>query len=69
MTLKKGTDNAAKRCGNKFESVRTAGPERTVYGLIVDEEDGTAGFNKVIRTVSRADHMKTTGKIPTPCAA
>ncbi|SDO52667.1 Septum formation [Streptomyces sp. cf386] len=66
MSHKNGSDNATELCGNKFESVWAPGPERTVYGWIVDEEDWEQGFNKVVCTVSRSDAKKTTGKIPAP---
>lgn len=68
MSHKKGSDNATKLCGNKFESIWAPGPERAVYGWIADEEDWEQGFNKVVCTVSQADDKKTTGKIPAPGA-
>ncbi|WP_209442766.1 septum formation family protein, partial [Streptomyces resistomycificus] len=68
MTYKKGTDNATKLCGNKFESVWAPGQERTVFGWVADEDDWSEGFNKVVCTVGRADNQKTTGKIPAPGA-
>ncbi len=68
MTYKKGTDNASKLCGNKFESAWAPGPERTVYGWVADQDDWDEGFNKIVCTVSRADNKKTTGKIPAPGA-
>ncbi|WP_406494416.1 protein kinase domain-containing protein [Streptomyces sp. NBC_01604] len=68
MTYKKGTDNATKLCGNKFESTWAPGQDRTVYGWVADQDDWEEGFNKVVCTVSRADNKKTTGKIPAPGA-
>ncbi|MFD3498829.1 protein kinase [Streptomyces sp. NPDC058678] len=68
MTYKKGTDNASKLCGNKFESTWAPGPERTVYGWVADQDDWDEGFNKIVCTLSRADNKKTTGKIPVPGA-
>jgi hypothetical protein len=68
MTYKKGTDNATKLCGNKFEPTWAPGQERTVYGWVADQDDWDAGFNKIVCTVSRADNKKTTGKIPAPGA-
>ncbi|MEU6259258.1 protein kinase [Streptomyces sp. NPDC047043] len=66
MTYKKGTDNATKLCGNKFESTWAPGSQRVVYGWVADENDWDAGFTKVVCTVSRTDNQKTTGKIPVP---
>ncbi|MFF4259528.1 protein kinase [Streptomyces sp. NPDC001663] len=66
MSYKKGTDNATKLCGNKFESTWAPGSQRVVYGWVADENDWDAGFTKVVCTVSRTDNQKTTGKIPVP---
>ena len=68
MSYKKGTDNATKLCGNRFESTWAPGQERVVYGWVADEDDWDQGFDKVVCTVSRADNQKTTGKIPPPGA-
>nr|WP_324612195.1 septum formation family protein [Streptomyces sp. MMG1533] len=68
MIYKKGTDNASKLCGNKFESTWAPGQERAVYGWVADQDDWDEGFNKIVCTVSRADNKKTTGKIPAPGA-
>ncbi|MEV0172627.1 protein kinase [Streptomyces sp. NPDC050803] len=66
MSYEKGSDNATKLCGNKFESTWAPGEERTVYGWVADSEDWDEGFTKVVCTVSRSDNKKTTGKIPAP---
>ncbi|WP_406443470.1 protein kinase [Streptomyces sp. NBC_01613] len=66
MSYKKGTDNATKLCGNKFESTWAPGSERVVYGWVADQDDWDRGFSKVVCTVSRSDGKKTTGKIPVP---
>ncbi|MEU6352925.1 protein kinase [Streptomyces sp. NPDC047072] len=68
MSFKKGTDNATKLCGNKFESTWAPGQERVVYGWIAGEDDWKKGFTKVVCTVSRTDNEKTTGRIPAPGA-
>jgi hypothetical protein len=68
MSYKKGTDNATKLCGNKFEPVWAPGRGRTVYGWVADEDDWKQGFTKVVCTVSRPDNKKTTGKISAPGA-
>ncbi|MGW0335621.1 protein kinase domain-containing protein [Streptomyces sp. NPDC003011] len=68
MSYKKGTDNATKLCGNRFEPTWAPGRERTVYGWVADDDDWKQGFTKVVCTVSRADNAKTTGKIPVPGA-
>lgn len=69
MTYKKGTDNATKLCGNKFESTWASGQERLVYGWVADEDDWKKGFNKIVCTVSLTDNKKSSGKIPPPGAA
>ncbi|MFF7281616.1 protein kinase [Streptomyces griseorubiginosus] len=68
MTYKKGTDNATKLCGNKFESSWAPGQERLVYGWVADEDDWKKGFNKIVCTVSLTDNKKSSGKIPPPGA-
>ncbi|MER6346179.1 protein kinase domain-containing protein [Streptomyces sp. NPDC001595] len=68
MSYDKGSDNATKLCGNKFESSWAPGPERAVFGWMADEEDWDQGFTKIICTVSRVDNEKTTGKISPPGA-
>jgi len=68
MTYKKGTDNATKLCGNKFESTWAPGQERLVYGWVADEDDWKKGFNKIVCTVSLTDNKKSSGKIPPPGA-
>ena len=68
MSHKKGTDNATKLCGNKFESTWAAGQNRLVYGWVADEDDWNKGFNKIVCTVSLTDNKKSTGKIPPPGA-
>ncbi|MGW1722284.1 protein kinase domain-containing protein [Streptomyces sp. NPDC002306] len=66
MSYKKAVDNATKLCGNKFESAWAPGATRRVFGWITSEDDWTAGFDRVVCTVGRADNAKTTGKIPLP---
>ncbi|MDC0770676.1 hypothetical protein [Streptomyces sp. HD] len=66
MSHKNGSDNATEPCGNKFGPVWAPGPERTVHGWMADVEDWEQGFNKVVRTVSRSDDKKTTGRCPRP---
>jgi hypothetical protein len=66
MSFKKGSENATKLCGNKFESTWAPGSERVVYGWVADQDDWDRGFSKVVCTVSRSDNTKTTGKIPVP---
>ncbi|WP_285440031.1 MULTISPECIES: hypothetical protein [unclassified Streptomyces] len=39
MSHKKGADNAAKPCGNKYESISTPDAERTGYGWIPEWVD------------------------------
>ncbi|KQW10102.1 serine/threonine-protein kinase [Streptomyces sp. Root369] len=68
MTYKKGTDNATKLCGNKFESTWAPDQERLVYGWVADEDDWKKGFNKIVCTVSLTDNKKSSGKIPPPGA-
>lgn len=68
MTYKKGTDNATKLCGNKFESTWAPDRERLVYGWVADEDDWKKGFNKIVCTVSLTDNKKSSGKIPPPGA-
>ncbi|WP_329246151.1 protein kinase domain-containing protein [Streptomyces canus] len=68
MTYKKGTDNATKLCGNKFESTWAPDHERLVYGWVADEDDWKKGFNKIVCTVSLTDNKKSSGKIPPPGA-
>lgn len=68
MSYKKGTDNATKLCGNKFESTWAPGQQRLVYGWVADEDDWKKGFNKIVCTVSLTDNKKSSGKIPPPGA-
>jgi hypothetical protein len=68
MSHKKGTDNATKLCGNKFESTWAPDQERLVYGWVADEDDWKKGFNKIVCTVSLTDNKKSSGKIPPPGA-
>ncbi|WP_329229768.1 serine/threonine-protein kinase [Streptomyces canus] len=68
MSYKKGTDNATKLCGNKFESTWAPDQERLVYGWVADEDDWKKGFNKIVCTVSLTDNKKSSGKIPPPGA-
>ncbi|MFI0540387.1 serine/threonine-protein kinase [Streptomyces sp. WSLK1-3] len=68
MSHKKGTDNATKLCGNKFEAAWAPDRERLVYGWVADEDDWKKGFTKIVCTVSLTDNKKSTGKIPPPGA-
>ncbi|MFF4059166.1 protein kinase [Streptomyces sp. NPDC001668] len=68
MSHKKGTDNATKLCGNKFESAWAPDQERLVYGWVADDDDWKKGFNKIVCTVSLTDNKKSSGKIPPPGA-
>jgi len=68
MSHKKGTDNATKLCGNKFESAWAPDRERLVYGWVADEDDWKKGFTKIVCTVSLTDNKKSSGKIPPPGA-
>jgi hypothetical protein len=68
MSYKKGTDNATKLCGNKFESTWAPDQERLVYGWVADEDAWKKGFNKIVCTVSLTDNKKSSGKIPPPGA-
>ncbi|MEU9173063.1 protein kinase [Streptomyces sp. NPDC048420] len=68
MSYKKGTDNATKLCGNKFESTWAPSQQRLVYGWVADEDDWKKGFNKIVCTVSLTDNKQSSGKIPPPGA-
>lgn len=68
MSYKKGTDNATKLCGNKFEASWAPDRERLVYGWVADEDDWKKGFNKIVCTVSLTDNKKSSEKIPPPGA-
>ncbi|MFJ6389580.1 protein kinase [Streptomyces sp. NPDC091972] len=68
MSHKKGTDNATKLCGNKYESAWAPDRERLVYGWVADEDDWKKGFDKIVCTVSLTDNKKSSGKIPPPGA-
>ena len=66
MSHEKGTDNATKLCGNKFESTWAPSQQRLVYGWVADEDDWKKGFNKIVCTVSLTDNKKSSGKLPPP---
>ncbi|MFE1796286.1 protein kinase [Streptomyces sp. NPDC059517] len=68
MKFKKGIENAPKLCGNKFESIWAPDTERVIQGWSTDQYSWSQGFTKAVCTVSRADGVRTSGKIPAPGA-
>ncbi|MFD6287141.1 protein kinase [Streptomyces sp. NPDC060205] len=68
MKFKKALNDAPKLCSNKFESTWAPDTEWVVQGWLTDKYSWNQGFTMTVCTVTRADGVRTSGKIPAPGA-